>query len=313
MKELLLTYLFVFLTANLMGQQLPTTSHYLTNRFYLNPAFAGIKPCSETNFGHRQQWVGFEGAPLTTFGTFNTRLFKDDKYPDEIHGIGLSLVQDRTGFIERQYVRFAYAYHLKLNKNYRISFGLYAGMQRYSHSYSDIRIPQKSLDPAFDPDEQISLVVPEVSPGIFMYNKSFFLGLSSFQIFPTRMYNIGTNDSRLGAHYYFMAGYRLRGRTLHYIPSFLLNFSAFAPPTMDISLMVDYQRNISFALGSKYLNSAYALVKFRIASTLSVGYVYEYALNEINRVSPTTHEFVVSISSCHQEKETPKFFCPAYQ
>lgn len=313
MKKLTTSSFFILFSICLYSQQLPLTTEYLTNRFYLNPAFAGIKSCAETNLGHRKQWAGFEGAPSTFYGTFNTRLHKDDKYPDEIHGIGLSLVQDKAGFIDRLYARIAYAYHMKLQRNYRISFGIFAGFQRYSHSYSSIRIPQKNLDPAFDPEEEFSLITPEISPGIFIYNKSFFAGLSSFQIFPTRMYQIGTNDSRLGAHYYMMAGYRLRGKSLHYTPSFLLSFTPFASPTMDISLLVDYEQKISFAAGSKYLNSAYALLNFRIAHTLTIGYVYEYALNEVSKVAPSTQEFVLSISTCYQEKQVPKFYCPAYQ
>tara|TARA_B100001109_G_C18853911_1_gene470748 strand:- start:290 stop:1231 length:942 start_codon:yes stop_codon:yes gene_type:complete len=313
MKKRFTLFCLLVLSVFIHAQQLPITTNYLLNRFAINPAIAGIKPCSETNLGHRNQWTGIENAPETFYAAYNSRWNRKDKYPDELIGYGINIVNDKVGFVDRTYIRLAYSYHIKLWKAYRLSFGIYAGIQQYSFSYNSVNIPNKGIDPAVKDETETSLITPEVSPGIFMYNKNFFLGLSSFQIFPTRMYKIGTNDQRLSAHYYFMGGYRLRGQFLHYIPSFLLSFSPYAPPTADISLTMDYKSWISIAAGSKYLNSAYAIINFKIAPPLTLGYVYEYGLNEINRLAPNTHEFTLSFATCYTEKTEPKFFCPAYQ
>lgn len=295
------------------AQQHTSYTQYNLNRFSLNPALAGIQPCGEFILGSRRQWVGFEGAPLTYFTSFNTRVNKDDKYPKNFHGYGLNIIGDRYGFSSNFYFKIAYAYNIKLSNNYRASFGMFLGLQRFSQSFSSVRIANKGLDPALNADRQSSYVFPEISPGGFIYNKNLYAGLSMFQIYPERIRTFGSKEHRLSAHYYFIAGYRLRGREWHYIPSLLFNFSPFVSPTADLTLTFDYKQQFSFAFGSKYLNSGYLTLQFRILQSINIGYSYEYALNEINNVAPTTHEFVLSIKNCTIEKKLEKFFCPAYQ
>lgn len=206
-----------------------------------------------------------------------------------------------------------YAYNIKLSRNYRASVGVFLGIQQLTQSFSQLRVANKNIDPAFNSDEQSSFIFPEISPGGFLYNKNFYVGLSMFQIYPEIVRTFGTNEHRLSAHYYLITGYRLRGRQWHYTPSILFNFSPFVSPTADFTLTFDYKQQFSFGLGSKYLNSGYALIQFQIQRSISIGYSYEYALNEIINVAPTTHEFVLRIKNCTIEKKLEKFFCPAYQ
>ena len=312
MRILTLLYLTI-VSVQLCSQQLPTSTHYLLNRFAFNPAFAGMNPCSELTIGNKTQWSGMKGAPETNYVNYHNRWNRKDKYPDAIHGYGIGLANDRIGFESRTYLRIAYAYHLKLWKNYRLSFGLYAGLQDYSFNFQEVNVPNKNIDPAIDNETNRSLIAPEVSPGMFLYSKNYFVGLSSFQIFPTRMYRVGTNQQRLGAHYFFMSGYRIRGQKIDYLPSFLMSFSPFAPPTVDLSLLVEYDQKIGLILGSKYLNSAYVCLNLNLGKKLTLAYAYEYALNEISRTNPSTNEIVLSFSACYRREDTPKFFCPAYQ
>lgn len=312
MRVLILLYLAI-VSVQLFCQQLPTSTHYLLNRFAFNPAFAGIKPCSEFTLGNKQQWAGMNGAPSTAYANYHNRWNKKDKYPDAIHGYGIGLAADQIGFESRTFVRFAYAYHLKVLKNYRLSFGIYAGLQDYSFNLQEVNVPDKNIDPAIGNETNRSLIAPEVSPGMFFYGKNYFIGLSSFQIFPTRMYRIGTNQQRLAAHYFLMSGYRFRGQKIDYLPSFLMSFTPFAPPTVDFSLLIEYDQKVGLILGSKYLNSAYVCLNLNVGKKLTLGYAYEYALNEINRTNPSTNEIVLSFSKCYRQDKTPKIFCPAYQ
>ena len=48
-----------------MAQHSPLTSQYLFNGLLINPAYAGSRDALAANLTHRQQWVGFEGAPVT--------------------------------------------------------------------------------------------------------------------------------------------------------------------------------------------------------------------------------------------------------
>ena len=56
------------------AQQVPQYSNFLNNYFALNPALAGSNQCLNVKIGHRNQWVGFSGAPKTTFASFSSEL-----------------------------------------------------------------------------------------------------------------------------------------------------------------------------------------------------------------------------------------------
>ena len=296
----------------IFGQQHTNYTQYTFNRFALNPAVAGLKPCGDTQLGHRRQWMGFENAPTITFASFNTRVNKEDKYPKNFHGFGFHLLNDQSGFTNTTYFKVGYAYHLKVWVNYHISFGIFVGFQNFVQDYNSITIPNKALDPAIDGETQRAFVFPEISPGIFLYNRNMFAGFSFLQGYPTKYDIIGTDEYRLSTHYFLQAGYRFRGQKIDLIPSTMISFAPFANPTVDMTMTFDYKEKISLALGSKYLNSAYVGVNLHVFSNIAVGYVYEYALTEIVNVAPNTHEIVISISNCTTERRKTGFVCPAY-
>lgn len=296
----------------MFSQQHTNYTQYTFNRFALNPAVAGLKSCADTQFGSRRQWVGFEGAPTITFASFNTRINKDDKYPKNFHGFGFHLMNDQSGFTNIFYLKAAYAYHLKLWVNYHISFGVFVGLQSFNQSYNAITIPQKALDPAIDNEVETNIIFPEVSPGIFLYNRNFFAGLSILQVYPAKIEVIGTSENRLNANYFLSTGYRFRGQKIDIIPSTMISFAPFANPTVDITLTLDYNQKISLGVGSKYLNSGYATLNLHLTRIIAIGYAYEYALTEIVNVAPSTHEIVIGISTCTKERKKTGFSCPAY-
>lgn len=313
MKKILGNIFLLFFSLTTSAQQQTSYTQYTLNRFALNPAIAGIKPCAETTFGSRKQWVGFENAPSHYFLSAHTRLNRDDKYPKNFHGIGAFIADDRLGFDHTFYIKLAYAYHIKPWTNYHLSFGIYGGIQRHGFSYNSIRLNNKALDPAINQEKTSTFVYPEISPGIFLYNRTFYAGLSMFQVYPTEKKDLGTKQNKLAGHYFLMAGYRFRGESIDFTPSFLFNFTPFISPTMDITLTLDFKEVISLALGSKYLNSAYTSFSVNVLKTVKLGYSFEYALSTLSNAAPVTHEIILSISSCTTEKTSNTFFCPAYQ
>lgn len=312
MKTCLVIAALVF-SLGVVAQQHTNYTQYTFNRFALNPSVAGLKPCAETQFGHRRQWVGFEGAPVINFASFNTRINKDDKYPKNFHGFGLHLMNDQSGFTNTFYLKAAYAYHMKIWVNYHLSFGMFVGLQNFRQTYNSITIPNKGLDPAVSNENERSYVFPEISPGIFLYNRKLFAGFSFTQAYPAELGAIGTSDYRLNTNYFLEAGYRLRGRKIDVIPSMMVSFAPFANPTVDMTLTLDYEERLSLALGSKYLNSGYVAVNIHLTRIIAMGYAYEYALSEIVNVAPSTHELIISISTCTTERRKTGFICPAYE
>lgn len=313
MKKLLPFLLFLLFAFKINAQQLTNYTQYTMNRFALNPAVAGLVACSEFTTGFKRQWAGFEGSPSHTFGSYHTRLNKDDLYPKSFHGVGAFVSNDRNGFYNNSRIKLAYSYHIKLNKKYHASVGIFAGIHQQKFNVNDVRVQNRSQDPVIIDAEKSGYVYPEISPGAFVYNSNFYLGLSYFQIFPTRIKFYGTKENRLAGHTFLTAGYRFRGKDFHFTPSMLISFTPFVSPTVDLTMTLDYKQKLSVALGSKYLNSGYLSLQFNLSSSIAVGYSFEYALNEISNVAPTSHELILRFKTCKANSIERKVLCPAYQ
>jgi len=311
--KILLTIALTSCVKLIFAQQIPSYSQYTLNRYALNPAVAGLESCSEFTMGNRRQWIGFEGAPETYMASFSTRINKEDKYPENFHGVGLFASNDRFGIYSVSNVKIGYAYHIKLWTNYRLSVGLFAGVQQFSRPFDGITMRNKNIDPAINSEDNSTFVYPEISPGGFIHNRNFYMGLSMFQLFPARIRKFGTKENRLSPHFFYTTGYRIRGINIDVIPSMLINFSPVVSPTLDFTLELDYQKKIQLAVGSKYLNSAYGILKMRLLKKMTIGYSYEYALNEISQVAPETHEIMIQFTSCRIGEKTPHLPCPAYR
>ena len=174
-KLLLISFIVSLLSIDLVAQQIPYYSQYTLNRFAINPALAGIIPCGELTTGSRKQWTGFEGAPETIFGSFHTRVNQDDAFPTNFHGWGVDIISDRAGLTDYIYFKGAYAYHLKLNYDYRLSFGVFVGVHKITINQDEIRVANRGGDPALNKNEASAIINPEISPGVFFTTRSFML------------------------------------------------------------------------------------------------------------------------------------------
>src|SRR3982751_6662482 len=75
----LFTFLFLcFIITRLSAQQRPHYTQYILNNYIINPAVAGIENYTDVKVSHRHQWVGIEGAPVTTYLTMHGPLKKSD-------------------------------------------------------------------------------------------------------------------------------------------------------------------------------------------------------------------------------------------
>ncbi|MCX6210220.1 MAG: PorP/SprF family type IX secretion system membrane protein, partial [Bacteroidetes bacterium] len=83
--------LFSIVSLSVFAQQRPHYSQYIMNNFIINPAVAGIENYWDMKAAHRQQWVGLQGAPTTTYVTIHGPLRKSEygrETPTTIHANG---------------------------------------------------------------------------------------------------------------------------------------------------------------------------------------------------------------------------------
>ena len=94
MKKGSLFGIFLLITMTSYSQQDPLFSQYMFNMSYFNPGYVGSTDMICMSLANRQQWVGFPGAPSTSFFQANAPV-----KPFGINsGVGLSFMNDNVGF-----------------------------------------------------------------------------------------------------------------------------------------------------------------------------------------------------------------------
>lgn len=107
-------------TTMLKAQLNPLQAQYYTNRYLGNSAMAGIEKGLALSLSHRSQFSDIPGAPVSQNLTVD--------YGYRRVGLGLNVTLDKAGL--QRYVRAlaSYAYHLPLNEESTLHFGLSAGI-----------------------------------------------------------------------------------------------------------------------------------------------------------------------------------------
>ncbi|RYF84345.1 MAG: type IX secretion system membrane protein PorP/SprF, partial [Chitinophagaceae bacterium] len=173
MRKRLLWASFLLATLQGVAQQQPHYTQYVMNQYIVNPAITGIETYTDIKFSHRHQWVGFEGAPVTSYftahksfggsnmkgtatsydvGNGGNSRGKDywDQYTaaDPHHGIGIQLINDRTGPLNNVSAAITYAYHLGLTEQTSLSAGFGVGINQLTLDASKVNFGKISVDPA---------------------------------------------------------------------------------------------------------------------------------------------------------------------
>lgn len=109
------------LSLKLQAQLNPLGAQYFQNQYLANPALAGLETGYEISAALKAQWSAIDGAPLMQ-GVTLERGSANRKV-----GFGLNFYNESAGVINRTSLKATYAYHLPLDGEKNIDFGLSAG------------------------------------------------------------------------------------------------------------------------------------------------------------------------------------------
>src|SRR3954471_22722293 len=90
-------------------------TQYMFNEMFINPAYAGSREAMSATLLHRQQWVNFAGRPVTTSFSLHGPLM------DNKMGLGLSVLNESIGVLNRTLIYGSYAYRIKTSENGRLA------------------------------------------------------------------------------------------------------------------------------------------------------------------------------------------------
>ncbi len=313
MRWLVTFTLIALCMADVRAQQLTQYTQYVFNHFSVNPAVAGSKECLDVRLGVRQQWMNFEGAPRTGWASLHGMIgSKRRPYMSNRHGIGAFAEADNAG--NWGYSRFllAYAYHIQVMEDTYLAFGAFAGVQQMKFDVGNV-IATEFNDPALDSRSSV-LIVPDITPGIWWYNRNAWAGLSLHNALGNRMEGIG-QQARLSRHFMISGGYRYKfGPKMVVIPSTLIKKSGGSPLAMDVNAMAEWNRTLALGVGLRGGDAFTLLMRITLLKYIQVGYSYDITTSKLRLSSANTHEFVLGITPCGREDGGRRMIsCPAFE
>lgn len=323
MKRIAFLMVMIVAGATLSAQQKPHYTQYILNQYIINPALAGIENYFDAKVSHRHQWVGIDGAPVTTYFTVHGPLGKKDyrtsatsyRVPGENprgknywadytaaephHGIGLQVINDRTGPLNHFSAYASYAYHIGLSAQTSLAAGFGAGITNLSLNSTKLDFgPAAPIDPAVYTSGEINNIKPDFNAGVYLYSADYFLGVSAQQIIPQKVAfsdnTVRTTDGKFVPHLFATAGYRfLVSEDFNFTPSVMVKYIKPVPVQVDINAKVQYM-DLAWIGASYRTGEGFAgMVGMNVSNTLNVGYSYDYTTSGLNTVSKGTHEILV--------------------
>lgn len=289
MKVFIKILILVFITVGAMtsmAQQLPQFTQYMYNTIAINPAYAGSRETLSIVGLHRNQWLGFPGAPTTQTLSIHSPL------RNENIGLGFSLINDELGFENQVYMYGDFSYTIKLNEISKLAFGAKAGFTSFN---LDTRLFELNPD-----DKLIGKIEerwrPNVGAGVMWLWERGYFGLSA-----PRLINHNYADSPYRVmeriSYYFTGGYVFNiGYTTKFKPAFMIKATNGAPLSIDASANFLFYEKLWLGAAYRFNDTAGALgfmADFQLLRDWRIGYTFELPTSEIRPYTQGAHELIV--------------------
>ena len=325
MKKLCIIVVVVLAWITGRAQQQPQYTQYIINNYILNPALSGIENYTDIKISHRHQWVGIQDAPITTYITIQGPINKKDDrvtatsfdIPGENprgksywetynpapahHGIGLKIINDRTGPLNSFSAYGSYAYHIGLSPTTNLAAGFEIGMKSLSIRANDLIFDPDnpgSIDPAIGNSQQINRIKPDMGAGLWLYSASFFAGISAQQIIPQTIYfsdnSLKTTGFKLVPHLFATAGYRVQmSDDIFALPSVMLKYVQPLPLQADLNMKLQYQDLLWVGGSYRTFDGFAGMAGINVSNTFNISYAYDYTTSKLGAFSKGTHEIVL--------------------
>jgi len=293
------------------------------NNYIINPAVAGIENYTDIKASHRMQWVGIQDAPVTTYLTIHgplkksayeresatsfrargenprgTAYWRDYQTVEPHGGVGFTMINDRTGPLNRFAAYGTYAYHLGISPHTNLSAGISAGFTNMSLDASKLNFGTINVDPAVAGSGTLNRIKPDISAGLWLYSNNYFVGLSAQQIVPQNISfsdnSVSLTQGKLIPHLFLSAGYRMQvSDDVSFLPSTLLRYVSPLPLGVDLNAKFQYQDIFWLGASYRYNDGFAAMMGFNLNNTINIGYSYDIQTSKINTVSKGTHELLI--------------------
>lgn len=316
MKKQILILILMVATLPVLAQQKPHYTQYILNPYLINPALSGIENYADIKASHRHQWAGVNDAPVTTYLTAHMPLnkvdgrvsptgFGEDQEVDYYtsnasrshHGIGVQMMQDRTGPLTQSTLYATYAYHLGVSDRSTLAAGFGAGLSRYALDGEKLRLSQPG-DPSVYQNGLVNKWKPDLNAGVYLYSSHYFVGLSAQQIIPQRLEfrdnHLSQREGRMVPHLFATGGYKFWvGDDFTFTPSLMIKYINPLPVQPEFNAKLQYQDNFWAGASYRHNDGFAAMLGANVSSKFTFGYSYDFTSSQLNTYARGTHELLL--------------------
>tara|TARA_B110001450_G_scaffold1577_1_gene1815 strand:+ start:1152 stop:2084 length:933 start_codon:yes stop_codon:yes gene_type:complete len=301
----------IFCSVSCQAQQIVGYSNYLENSFYLNPSVAHLGKKS-LNIIYRNQWIGFEGAPQTTFLSYQSSFFhQKDVKSSSFSNVGGFIQNENIGVFTSFKFSLSYSYSFLLSSNWRLSFGSFLGLQQLGLDVTDVSLFDAN-DPVVDVSN-FSFLFPDFSMGFLLTNNNNFFGISAKQVLQNNWKKILISDlSRNEFSLVLLAAKKIFLSNIGFTPNVMFDFTGKFKPKLIAGLQIHYKELLSVGIALRNENSILGQFKIILNKNLQITYAHDLSFSNILLRPLNSSEFMVSYISSVREnnkhKNTISFF-----
>lgn len=303
LKVLLVILFCTSIGPNVFSQQDSQYTQYMYNTIAINPAYAGSRGALSIFGMHRNQWVGFTGAPKTNIVSLHTP-FQNSRF-----GAGLTFSNDQIGPTAENTIAADLSYKVKISQSYAMSFGIKASATFFNF-YANKLNPKDVADPTLESFK--NSFSPNLGIGLYVHSDKTYFGLSTPQVFENYKYDdneLALNRERLSL--YFITGTVIPlSSQLDFKPAFLAKYLDGAPLQMDISANFLINQKLTLGAAYRYDAAISALAGFQLSEMLFVGYAYDFETTQLQKYNQGSHEIFLrfELFKNYNGINSPRFF-----
>jgi type IX secretion system PorP/SprF family membrane protein len=302
--KLILAGLIIMISSNtIIAQQDPHFTQYFDNMLFVNPAYAGSNGMLNMTALHREQWIGFDGAPRST--TFS--IHSPTSY--ESVGLGLTAVNDMAGPLRQSMVYGDFSYTLRFkNSKSKLAFGAKAG-------FNAINVNREVLVTTVENDPKLSQntrnnINPNFGFGVYYHNPKFFVGLSVPKLIERAYDNLSSTNLERRHLFGIIGGIIDLNAEWKFRPTAQLKMTTGAPVSIDISAAGIYQDKIWIGAMYRWNAAAGAFFQFQLNPQFRIGLASDFGVTRINKYNTGTFEVMLSYDFSFKKDgvRSPRYF-----
>lgn len=302
MKKNILIYMVLLLASPaLTAQKDIQVTQFGAARSIINPSLTAANQYTEISLLAREQWSGFSKAPSTQFLSIETPLNKR-------FGVGTAVIHDQLGFENNYDITANLAWYMPVGDNRNLSAGL--GFNVLSKSLSGSELVYDDMTDPNGVYTDVTRYSFNLNAGLGYSSEKFCFGISSRHLSGT-----GISASEIFKpvrHYYLFSAYRIRINDNFLLQPALMLKSNGQKLESNFTLTGELVKTLTLGANFRFDESIALILGINIIKNLRVSYAYDIINGPVSKVSPASHELLLTYKFRKNPPKLPYIKSPRY-